>query len=29
MIGYSLNELYEAMEITKQGVWDHFRPRTG
>ncbi len=25
MIGYSLNELYEAMEITKQGVWDHFR----
>jgi len=25
MIGYSLNELYEVIEIMKQGVWDHFR----
>ncbi len=25
MIGYSLNALYEALEISKQGVWDHFR----
>ena len=25
MIGYSLNDLYEVLEITKQGVWDHFR----
>jgi putative transposase len=25
MIGYSLNTLYAALEITKQGVWDHFR----
>ena len=24
MIGYSLNALYEVLEITKQGVWDHF-----
>lgn len=25
MIDYSLNDLYEALEISKQGVWDHFR----
>jgi len=25
MIGHSLNALYAALEITKQGVWDHFR----
>lgn len=25
MIGYSLNALYRAAGITKQGVWDHFR----
>jgi putative transposase len=25
MIDHSLNELYEVLEITKQGVWDHFR----
>lgn len=25
MIGYSLNELYAAAGISKQGVWDHFR----
>lgn len=25
MIDYSLNQLYQAAGITKQGVWDHFR----
>jgi len=25
MIGYSLNEVYAAAGISKQGVWDHFR----
>jgi putative transposase len=25
MIDYSLNELYEAIDITRQAVWDHFR----
>lgn len=25
MIGYSLNKLYAAAGISKQGVWDHFR----
>jgi len=25
VIDYSLNTLYEAIEITKQGVWDYFR----
>lgn len=28
MIGYSLNELYAAADISKQGVWDHFRRET-
>lgn len=25
MIDYSLNKLYTCIDITKQGVWDHFR----
>ena len=25
MIGYSLNQLYKVVGITKQGVWDHFQ----
>ena len=25
MIGYSLNDLYKVIGISKQGVWDHFR----
>jgi len=25
MIGYSLNALYDVIDISKQGAWDHFR----
>ena len=28
MIGYSLNDLYRVIGISKQGVWDHFRRET-